>query len=130
MSIGDWVAVPSKRKTIHMGEITGHYEFHPEAENPYYHSRSVKWLEQDIPRTNFDQDILNSLGAFTTVCQIKRNDAEARVRAMEKNEWKSAGIKAAATKSDLEQEASDDEATGDLDLEQISRDHIARLIYS
>src|SRR5690606_22199112 len=88
MPNGDWVAVPSKRKTIHIGEITGDYTFDPKAENPYYHHRTVKWLETDIPRTNFDQDILNSLGAFTTVCEIKRNDAEARVRAMKANGWK------------------------------------------
>ncbi|HPD31278.1 MAG TPA: hypothetical protein PLL20_14900, partial [Phycisphaerae bacterium] len=27
MSPGDWVCVPSKRKTIHVGEITGQYTF-------------------------------------------------------------------------------------------------------
>src|SRR5690606_24865187 len=94
MPPGDWVCVPSKRKTIHVGEITGQYTFVANAKDPYYHYRTVKWLETDIPRTNFDQDILNSLGAFTTICQIKRHDAEARVRAMQTNGWKSVGIKA------------------------------------
>lgn len=42
MAPGDWVAVPSKRKTIHVGEITGGYTFNSEAQNPYYHSRTVK----------------------------------------------------------------------------------------
>jgi len=132
MAKGDWVAVPSKRKTIHIGEITGDYEFHADAENPYYHSRSVRWLETDIPRTNFDQDILNSLGAFTTVCQIKRNDAEARVRAMKVNGWKSAGTKPRATALDdgSDYDAADEADAEELDLELIGRDHIARLIYS
>lgn len=130
MQVGDWVAMPSKRKTIHIGEITGTYVFDGKAENPYYHYRTVKWIETDIPRTNFDQDILYSLGAFTTVCQIKRNDAEARVRAMQASGWKSTGAKPKvinATSDD--DEATDETSTARLDLEQIGRDHIARRIY-
>jgi restriction system protein len=128
MKPGDWVAVPSKRKTIHIGEIIGDYTFKPDGPDPYFHFRGVKWLETDIPRTNFDQDILYSLGAVTTICQIKRNDAESRVRAMQTNKWKSVGIKAKPT---LEDEGTTDEnASGDIDLEQIARDQIARLICS
>lgn len=128
MSVGDWVCVPSKRKTIHVGEITGDYTFVPDAKDPYYHYRTVKWLETDVPRTNFDQDILNSLGAFTTICQIKRHDAEARVRAMKTNGWKSVGIKVKPANED--DGTTDEETGGDFDLEQIARDQIARLIYS
>jgi len=117
MSPGDWVCVPSKRKTLHIGEITGDYVFVPDAEDRYFHYRTVKWLVTDVPRTNFDQDILNSLGAFTTICQVKRNDAEARVRAMQANGWKSAGIKATATE---DEGATDDEIGTDFDLEQIA----------
>lgn len=128
MSPGDWVAVPSKKKTIHISEITGDYVFHRDAESPYHHSRTVRWLETDIPRTNFDQDILNSLGAFTTVCQVKRNDAEARVRAMQKNGWKSTGATLPIIKPDNDHDP-DDLPPQLLNLEQIGRDHIARLIY-
>jgi restriction system protein len=131
MAKGDWVAVPSKRKTIHIGQITGDYTFDPNAEDPYYHSRTVRWLETDVPRTNFDQDILNSLGAFTTVCQIKRNDAEARVRAMKANGWKSIGAAPRIiTNGDEDQEATDESTAADLDLEQIARDQIARQMYA
>ena len=126
MKPGDWVCMPSKRKTIHVGEITGSYMFDPDAENPYYHYHTVKWLENDIPRTNFDRDILNSLGAATTICQIKRHDAEARVRAMQTNGWKSVGIKPKPVSGDED----DDETGGDFDIEQIARDQIARLIFS
>jgi len=128
MQPGDWVAVPSKRKTIHIGEITGDYTFVRDSPDPYFHFRNVNWLETDVPRTNFDQDILNSLGAFTTVCQIKRNDAEARVRAMQANGWKSVGIKAKPVTDD--EGITDEDTGGDFDLEQIARDQIARLIYS
>jgi restriction system protein len=129
MEKGDWVAVPSKRKTIHIGEITGDYTFVAQGPNPYFHYRSVKWLQTDILRTNFDQDILNSLGALTTVCQIKRNDAESRVRAMQLNHWKSAGIDAKLGIEIDEDDAGSGTAVN-LDLEQIARDQIARLIYS
>jgi len=36
----------------------------------------------DIPKTAFQQDLLYSFGAFMTVCQISRNNAEERVRAI------------------------------------------------
>lgn len=130
MSPGDWVAVPSKRKTIHIGEITGDYTFVPDGPDPYFHFRQVNWLETDIPRTNFDQDILNSLGAFTTVCQIKRNDAEARVRAMRENEWKSTGIQPRMLPVENGDDTTDETATSNFDLELIARDEIARLIES
>ncbi|MFO0782078.1 MAG: restriction endonuclease [Phycisphaerales bacterium] len=127
MAKGDWVAVPSRRKTIHIGEVTGDYAFDPRAEDPYHHSRTVRWLETDIPRTNFDQDILNSLGALTTICQVQRNDAEARVRAMKATGWRSAGV---AIPKFPGSDAGDEAEAEALDLEQIARDHIARLIYS
>ena len=45
MEKGDWVALPSKfNPVIHFGKITGHYQFDPSAENPYFHSRSVDWF--------------------------------------------------------------------------------------
>jgi len=131
MSKGDWVCMPSKRKTIHIGEITGDYTYDPQAEDPYFHHRTVKWIETDIPRTNFDQDLLHSLGAFSTICQIKRNNAEARIRAMKANGWRSAGVKAMpAVESADDEVTTDDETTTEFDLEQIARDQIARTIYA
>lgn len=131
MSKGDWVCMPSKRKTIHVGEITGDYTHDSGAEAPYFHYRTVNWLETDIPRTNFDQDLLHSLGAFSTICQIKRNDAEARIRGMKTNGWKSVGVKAKPTVESADDEiATDEETTAEFDLEQIARDQIARTIYA
>ncbi len=127
MQPGDWVALPSKRKsTIHIGEITGDYKFVKDGEDPYHHYRTVNWLEKDIPRTNFDQDILYSLGACITICRIKRNDAEARVRAMQGNNWKSAGIQPVLPQDD----GDDDSLVEEVDIEQIASDQITRLIAS
>ena len=86
MQQGDWVALPNKKnRVIHIGEIKGDYQNDGGADNPYYHYREVKWLKKDIPRTNFPQDILYIMGAQLTICRI---DAEERVRAMSKNNWK------------------------------------------
>src|SRR5690348_7769875 len=42
MAEKDWVAVPSKRRTIHLGEIIGPYIFDGGAQDPYYHHRDVR----------------------------------------------------------------------------------------
>ena len=120
MKKGDWVILPSKIKSaIHIGEITGEYVHNPKANNPYYHYRDVKWFAQDIPRSNFDQDLLYSFGAFMTVCRIKRNDAEIRVKAMAKNNWVS---------SNNVVSVGDPEEDTALDIEQYANDSIAKYI--
>jgi restriction system protein len=129
MQKGDWVAVPSKTSsTIAIGEILGDYGFDAKAPGLYRHYRKIKWLNTAIPRSAFDQDILFSFGAFMTICEIKRNDAEKRVRAMANKGWKASGPIATET---TQPEPTDETAT-DLDnlvdLEQLSRDLIAKLI--
>jgi restriction system protein len=91
MKPSDWVVMPRKTKpAIALGEITGPYTYTSSMDMPYRHSRTVKWLNLDVPRTAFDQDLLFSFGAFMTVCQISRNDAEKRIRAMGQTGWMSA----------------------------------------
>ena len=77
----DWVVMPKKGKgTIALAEIQSVYKYDPNADIDYRHYREVRWLNQDVPRGAFDQDLLYSMGAFLTVCEIKRNAAEARIR--------------------------------------------------
>lgn len=126
---GDWVVLPSKQSpTIAIGEVTGGYEFHPGAEPDYRHQRTVRWLVRDMPRAAFDQDLLYSFGAFLTVCEIKRNDAEKRVRALVRKS--SGSVTATATPSDAVPSAapSDSGDDAEVDLEQLARDGIAKLI--
>jgi restriction system protein len=124
MKAGDWIVLPSKlRSAFHFGEIKGDYEFHPKAEELYRHSRKVEWFAKDIPRSIFDQDLLYSLGAIMTVCQIRRNDAEERIRAMYKNNWKS--VRQPFKTTVLETEI---ESSGLIDLEEYARDQIAKYI--
>src|SRR5574344_925685 len=86
----DLIILPSKiQSSIHIGRVTGDYTYDKNAQNPYYHYINVDWFSKDIPRSNFDQDLLYSFGAFMTVCRISRNDAENRIRSMSKNNWKS-----------------------------------------
>jgi restriction system protein len=119
---GDWVIVPYKTKpAVNIAEVTGPYVFDGTARDPMFHYRTVKWIATDIPRSVFDQDLLFSFGAIMTICQIERNDAEKRVRAMAASGWQPA----AAVKSTVE--ATDDaESNEGIDLELLARDQIAK----
>ncbi len=81
-----WVVMPKKGKgAIALAGVQSGYKFDPSADIDYRHYREVRWLNQGVPRGAFDQDSIYSMGAFLTVCEIKRNNAEARIRAMFKN---------------------------------------------
>jgi restriction system protein len=77
---GDIVVLPRKMTSqIALGIVTGPYRF-ADVGGHRRHTRAVKWIRQDLPRTAFHQDLLYSFGAFLTVCNISRNDAERRVK--------------------------------------------------
>lgn len=83
IKIGDVVALPRKGTgTIAFGEIAGEYEFHPAGPSGEHHRRPVRWKDTDFPRQSVDEDIRFSLGSTLTVFQVRRNDAEARIRAL------------------------------------------------
>ncbi|MGB5813560.1 MAG: hypothetical protein WBI27_00010 [Thermoanaerobaculia bacterium] len=79
---GDLVALPLKSAPkIAFGRVTGPYRYREDL-GEARHTRPVEWIATGIPRNRLRQDLLYSLGAFMTVCQIQRNDAEARVLAV------------------------------------------------
>lgn len=81
ISIGDLVVLPRKLTNgVAIGEVIGDYTF--SQEDPYVHSRKVNWFQESIPRDTFKQDLRHSFGAFMTVCEIRRNSAVERVRAV------------------------------------------------
>ena len=124
MQVGDRVIVPLKsRRAFVVGEVTGAYEFTAEAPEGHHHTRQVRWIAQDIPRTAFDQDLLNSLGAIMTICKISRNDAERRVKELVDNWGQTlSGVT-------LPREATTDEAEDlSVDLEAVAADEIERLL--
>ena len=82
MKPGDLVAMPFRNQPqVALGQITGSYQYRSDL-GDIHHTRPIKWIRADIPRKSFSQDLLYSLDAALTVCQIQRNNAEERVRAM------------------------------------------------
>ncbi|MCY3001267.1 MAG: restriction endonuclease [Planctomycetota bacterium] len=75
----DLIVMPRKGTSqIAIGTVAGRYRFE-EVNGERRHTRQVKWVRSDVPRTAFEQDLLYSFGAFMTVCNITRNEAEYRV---------------------------------------------------
>lgn len=117
MKEGDVVVLPLKtrRGTVALGEVTGSYEYRIVL-GEGRHTRRVNWLRPDVPRDEFQQDLLYSLGAFMTVCGITRNDAEARIAAIldgrkdpgPSPEEDDGGPKAPPPRTDLAQAAHDE----------------------
>jgi restriction system protein len=130
IQVGDLVVMPRKvTNGVAIGEVTGEYQFDPN--DPYRHSRAVKWLEESVARDAFKQDLRHSFGAFMTICEIKRNSALERVRAVLKTGSDPGSLlgkqgKAAAPAPDEDVEA-EDYAT---DIEDIANQQIISLIKS
>lgn len=120
MHEGDWIVLPSKLKpaAIHFAEVAGPYTFDSRADDPFDHYRAVKWITTDVPRSNFEQDLLYSFGAFKTVCRIQRNGAEARIREMAKGGWK--------VSAKVKEVVGVDKPDANTDLELLARDQIAK----
>jgi len=111
---GDLVALPLKTQSaIAIGKVVGDYEY-KELANNIKHIRRVEWLKT-IPRSAFDQDILYSLGAFMTVCQISRNNAENRIKELLRKEAIDIGERPEATEEVI-------------DIEEYARDQIVKFI--
>jgi restriction system protein len=114
---GDLIVLPLKtRSQIAFGRAEGAYQYRPELGSGASHARPVRWLRTDVPRTSVGQDLLYSLGAFLTVCQIRRHDAESRLEAV------------AAGKKDPGHEGAGPEPEPDIDshpdIEQLAQDQL------
>lgn len=82
VQIGDYVVYPSKsNRMINIGEITGDYEFVPDA-HEYVQQRNVKWLKH-IPRTSFSQGALYEIGSALSFFAVK-NYADEFLSALDK----------------------------------------------
>jgi restriction system protein len=114
---GDMVVLPLKMQSaIAVGKVVGAYAYRTDLGEDIHHTRPVQWTTT-LPRTAFDQDLLYSFGAFMTVCQITRHNAEERVRALISGK----PIKKTDEIIDIEEQAS-------IDLEQAARDQILTFI--
>ncbi len=78
IAVGDIVVLPIKQHgQLAFGVVTGEYEYQS-GPGVLNHVRKVDWKRRDVPRTAINKDLLYSLGAFSTVVQISRNDAAYR----------------------------------------------------
>ncbi len=87
IEIGDLVVVPLKNtQRVAIGRIAGDYTYVPDGLGNVHHTRAVEWLRTDIPRTVIGKDLLYSIGAFSTVVQVQRNDAAYRLGVLASSE--------------------------------------------
>jgi restriction system protein len=119
---GDVVVLPMKtRSVVAVGKVTEEYEF-----KDGRHVRNVDWKRPGIPRTDFGQDLLYSMGAFMTVCRIKRNKAEERFDTVLKGQ-RDPGLKGQTGST---KETDTDESDALVDLEEQAYDQMRLLIQS
>ncbi len=123
---GDLTVTPLKTasRKLALGRIEGGF-FAADGKHP---ARKVKWLHTDIPRDALRQDLLFSLGASQTICEISRNNAAARFEEIV-NTRRDPGDSALRTRAS---DNADENESGDgpVDLVEISRDQIERHISS
>ncbi len=124
MKEGDIVVLPRKLTSqVALGIVTGPYQYRKIGDEKR-HTRPVKWIRPDIPRTTFNQDLLYSFGAFMTVCSISRNDAERRIEAVLQGK-PDPGFQSEEQKpSKATVPSTDSVATGSIDLTQLAHDQI------
>lgn len=81
MAEGELIVMPLKQRSgLALGKISGPYAYRQEG-GEWLHTRRVEWV-REVPRSAFAQDLQHSFGAFLTVFQVYRNEAEQRVRAV------------------------------------------------
>jgi restriction system protein len=132
IEIEDLVVLPLKgQDVIAIGKISGDYKHLGHNPPGAKHTRSVSWIVQDMPRSRLEQDLLYSLGAFMTVCQIQRNNAESRIRAaLNQPSARSRVVKSSEIESiGGADDSGADDSGADIDLEDYAatkiRSHVA-----
>jgi restriction system protein len=128
MKTGDLVAMPFRnRPQVALGQISGPYQYRTDL-GDVHHTRPTKWMRTDIPRKSFAQDLLCSLDACMTVCQIQRNNAEERIRVLLEGKGDSAVMPTTIDASNENIESAVVEAN--LDIERYAHDQIIGYIES
>lgn len=129
MKEGDIVVLPRKLTSqVALGRVKGPYKYE-KVGGVLRHMRTVEWLRPDVPRTVFGQDLLHSFGAFMTVCNIARNNAEQRVAAVLAGKPDPGFTPTPSKTPNSETVASDDDAVGH-DLSLAAHDQIVAHIQS
>jgi len=124
---GDLTVTPLKTTgQVAIGEVQGGF-FQLDGQP----ARKVKWLRTDLPRSAIKQDLLFSLGASQTVCEVSRNEAAQRFAKLAKD-----GVdpgpattigKPLAAGASVQADGGEADLSG-VDLAQLARDQIERRI--
>jgi restriction system protein len=128
---GDIAVMPRKHSgTIALGYAKGGYRFVDGDDPSRRHAVGVEWATTDLPRSVVKQDLLYSLGAYLTVCEVSRNEGAVRLKHLLDH-----GIDPGAqeTAEQVAIAAGDGGETPDafaaqVDLEQAARDRISGII--
>ena len=126
MREGDIVALPLTTRSgmVALGRVTGSYTYR-KVDGFNRHTRSVDWIRPDVPRSDFQQDLLYSLGAFMSICRIRRNEAARRFTVVLTGKRDPGGV---TPKEDLLRSNGDEESAGDEsalpDIAKIAREQI------
>ena len=122
ISLDDLVVLPRKQaKVVAVGRMTGAYEYRPDSELIGPHTRRVDWRAVDIPRANFDSDLLYAFGGNLTVFRVRKDNAEERINAVTDAYLSDSPVPEPFPISDMDIE--DDEAPS-LDLDEYIADRI------
>ena len=123
ISEGDLAIVPLKTTgEVAIGRFKGGYVHNVDG----HPTRAVEWLRTDLPRTSIKQDLLYSMGATQTVCEISRNEAAMRFAHLgEKSSDPGPNATSVASPSSAQTESEVESMT---DLEPIVRDQIVKHI--
>lgn len=125
---GDLTVTPLKTasRQLAIGRIEGGF-FSAKGKHP---ARRVKWLVTDLPRDALKQDLLYSLGASQTICQISRNNAASRFEEIVRTGKDPGDSRLPASPKNDADEDVDSNTDQPIDLAEIARDQIERHISS
>jgi len=125
---GDLTVTPLKTasRQLAIGRILGGH-FLSKGKHP---ARRVEWLQTDIPRDSVKQDLLHSLGASQTICEISRNNAAYRFEAIAKTRRDPGNSSVQANSKPLNTSDPEDDNDIDerIDIYETARDQIERHI--
>jgi restriction system protein len=130
MRPGDYIVLPRKTTAQPaIGRILSDYRYDAsEPDQERRHVRQVQWLRTDVPRSAVRQDLLYSLGAFSTYCEVSRNEAAARIAALAETGVDPGSKIADVRRPQKTSETSDEPEDGVIDLEEHAQGRIAALI--
>ena len=125
---GDIVLLPRKTpKVVAVGQVTGDYSFRADLANrlrsTMYHTRTIDWRVDDVPRSHFSDDLQKWLSGRRTVLQIKIDDVVDRIDQVV-NTYTTGEP---ATETEAKSYVPDDE-TPEIDLDDQIRDRIVQMI--